>query len=64
MLNREHLRLHRRADRALPTFADTADPDLLAAAESVLAIFRSGTGKKLPNNWPQSLLPKTGQMPL
>lgn len=45
MLNREHLRLHRRADRALPTFANTADPDLLTAAESVLAIFRSSTGK-------------------
>ena len=45
MLNREHLRLHRRADRALPIFADTANPDLLTAAESVLAVFRSGTGK-------------------
>lgn len=42
MLNKEHLRLHRRADRALPVFADTADPELLAAAESILAIFRSG----------------------
>lgn len=41
MLNKEHLRLHRRGDRALPLFADTADPELTASAESVLAIFRS-----------------------
>ncbi len=48
MLTKEHLRLHRRADRALPVFADTANPDLLAAAESVLAIFRNGATHKIP----------------
>ena len=46
MLNREHLRLHRRADRALPLFADTADQDLLAVADSILAVYRCGTESK------------------
>ena len=41
MLTREHLRLHRRADRAIPVFVDPGDPGWLAAAESVLAVFRT-----------------------
>ncbi len=41
MLNRELLRLHRRGDRALPCFIDTADPDLLEKADRILTVFRS-----------------------
>jgi len=41
MLTREHLRLRRRGDRAVPVFVRTDDPGWLAAAESVLAVFRA-----------------------